>query len=45
MWLFGGAAYHVEEDAGAQRGGPNEQPLFHEPALIKCAESYSTWQY
>ena len=44
MWLFGGAAYQGEEEAEAGRRGTDEQSLSDKPPLIRCGETYCTWQ-
>ena len=42
IWLFGGAKYQGRVKAEAR--GTYEQPLSDKPPLIRCVETYSTWQ-
>ena len=36
--------YHGGEEEGAGKGDPDEQPLSDKPTLIRCGETYRTWQ-
>ena len=41
---FGEAAYQGGEEPEAGRRGTNEQPMPDKPPLIRCGETYRTWQ-
>ena len=41
IWLFGGAAYQGGKEAEAGRGTDKQRD---KPPLIRCGETYSTWQ-
>ena len=44
--MFGEAACQRRRAADAGMGvGSNEQPLSDKPPLIRCGETFSTWQY
>ena len=42
IWLFGWARYKGGDEAEAR--GTDEKSLSDRPLLIRCVETYSTWQ-
>ena len=43
IWLFDGAA-KGRTGRGGEGGGTDEQHLSDKPTLIRCGETYCTWQ-